>query len=69
MIFEYTYAKFVGKFDKVFKCFEICPNDHSWMNVSFQKTLDSGKHFSCQNNNRSCSIADFLILCPAEFDH
>ena len=66
---ENTYAHRTGHAVEVIESLEIGSHDDGRVDVSFQEALDGGEHFTGQDDNRSGSIADFLILSSGQFDH
>ena len=64
-----TYAHRASHTVEVVECFEVSSYDYSGVNITLQEALNSGENFTGQDNNRSGSIADFLILCSRQFDH
>ena len=46
-----TYTKLVGQFDKLIKCSEISIDNHSWMNVLLEETLDGLGDLSSEDDN------------------
>ena len=64
-----TYAKFFGQLAELFESVEVGIDDHGGVDVSLEEALDGGENFTSENNNRSGTVTDFLILSTRQLDH
>ena len=64
-----TYTKVLCVFADFFEGMEVSANDDGRVDVSLKEALDSGEHFTGEDDDGGGTVTDFFVLGTAELNH